>query len=317
MLYRALGHTDLKPSVISFGTWGIGGPPFWTPVKDDDAIRAIHAALDLGVNCIDTAPVYGLGHAESIVGKALEGRRDGVIVATKVGQNWRGIRTKDIYNDLSPASMRRELEASLMRLDTDVIDLYQVHWPDPKTPIAETFSTLAEFQKEGKIRHIGVSNYTTAMIDEAARYTTIVSLQPRYNLLDRFIEKELQPYCVERGLGILPYSPLASGLLTGKYTMNSRFSDWRGAFGDQYRAETFEKNLAVVDRLRPIAADLDISLGALSIAWVLARPGVTSALVGANSEEQVRENVKAAEVRLDEETIRRIEEALPSERVII
>ena len=312
MQSRTLGHTDLKPSVISFGTWGIGGPPFWTPVRDEDAIRAIHAALDLGVNCIDTAPVYGLGHAESLVGMALEGRRDGVIVATKVGQNWRGTRTKDIYNDLSPASMRRELEASLMRLDTEYIDLYQVHWPDPKTPIAETFSTLAAFQKEGKIRHIGVSNYTTAMMDEAQKYATIVSLQPRYNLLDRFIEAELQPYCVERAIGILPYSPLASGLLTGKYTTNSRFSDWRGAFGDQFREGTYERNLASVDRLRPIADDLGISLPALSLAWLLAQPAVVSVLVGANAEQQVRENAKAAEVWLDESALNRIGAAVHS-----
>ena len=310
MQTRRLGASDLNLSVISFGTWGIGGAPFWKPVKDEDAIRAIHAALDLGVNCIDTAPVYGLGHSESIVGKAVKGRRDGVIIATKVGQNWRGTRTEDIYNDLSPASMRRELEASLMRLDVDVIDLYHVHWPDPGTPIEETFTALAAFQREGKIRHIGVSNYTTAMMDEARKYATIVSLQPRYNLLDRFVEKELRPYCVEHGLGMLPYSPLASGLLTGKYTTTSRFSDWRGVFGDQFREGKYEGNLAIVDRLRPIAADLGSTLAALSLAWLLAQPAVVSVLVGAFTPAQTLENVKAAEVRMDAETVRRIEEAV-------
>jgi aryl-alcohol dehydrogenase-like predicted oxidoreductase len=307
MISRRIAQTDLHPSLISLGTWGIGGQPFWEPMRDEDAINTIHAALDAGIMCIDTAPVYGLGHAESIVGRALKGRRDGVIIATKVGQNWRGTRTEDIYNNLSPASMRRELEASLMRLDVDVIDLYQVHWPDPNTPLEETFTTLAAFQREGKIRSIGVSNYTTAMMDEARKYATIVSLQPRYNLLDRFVEKELQPYCVEHGLGLLPYSPLASGLLTGKYTTNSRFSDWRGVFGDQFREGKYEQNLAIVDRLRPIAADLGITLAELSLAWLLAQPAVVSVLVGAFTPAQILENVKAAEVNLEEETIQRIE----------
>jgi aryl-alcohol dehydrogenase-like predicted oxidoreductase len=310
MQARPILQSDLNPSVISLGTWGIGGQPFWEPMRDEDAINTIHAALDAGITCIDTAPVYGLGHAETIVGQALRGRRDGVIIATKVGQNWRGTRTEDIYNDLSPASMRRELEASRMRLDVDVIDLYQVHWPDPATPIEETFTTLAEFQREGKIRHIGVSNYTTGMMDEARNYATIVSLQPRYNLLDRFVERELQPYCAQHGLGMLPYSPLASGLLTGKYTTNSRFTDWRGVFGDQFREGKYERNLAIVERLRPIAADLGITLAELSLSWLLAQPAVVSVLAGAFTPAQILENVKAAEVRLDEETITRIERAV-------
>ncbi|NOY06039.1 MAG: aldo/keto reductase [Chlorobi bacterium] len=309
MTTRQLGTSDLHPSVISFGTWGIGGPPHWSPVDEKTAVSTLKRAYDLGVTCFDTAPVYGLGHAETLVGKALKDVRHRVIYATKLGLRWKEPEN-NIYRDCSGESIRFEIEQSLRRLRTDYIDLYQVHWPDRNVSLEETFTTLRALQDEGKIRYIGVSNYSVDLIREARQYADIVSVQPRYNLLDRAIEKDLLPYCRKERLGVLPYSPLASGLLTGKYTRESTFSDWRGQFGDFFKPDVYERYIIMVENLQCLAEEIGTTLTTLSIAWVIAREGVTSAIVGANTVEHLESNVAAADLRLDGEIMDRIDTIL-------
>lgn len=308
MQKRPVGE-KLKITPVSLGTWGIGGPPFWAERNERESVRTIQKALDLGINCIDTAPAYGFGLAEDIVAKAVAGRRDSVILATKCGLRWKDTTNASaLYKDLTPASIRHEVEGSLRRLNTDRIDLYQIHWPDPNTPIETTMETLNAIRSEGKILEIGVSNFTLDMLKQARAIAPIASIQPKYNLLERDIEANILPYCAENGIAVLAYSPLASGALSGKYSRDSVFSDWRGAknFG-VFRQETWEEGIAKVERLKAIAEDYGISLSQLAIRWLMERKGVTSALLGCNTPEQVEENVLALEVRIDAEFMELIE----------
>lgn len=307
---RAVG-AKLRITPISLGTWGIGGPPFWAERDEKESIRTIQKALDLGINCIDTAPAYGFGRAEEIVGKALAGRRDNVVVATKCGLRWKDANSASaLYRDLTPASIRQEVEDSLRRLNTDRIDLCQIHWPDPNTPIATTMEALSALQREGKILEIGVSNYSVDMLREAQATTSIASVQPKYNLLEREIEQDILPYCVEKGIAILAYSPLASGVLSGKYSRDSVFSDWRDGkkFG-VFRQETWEDSINKTERLKAVAEDYGISLSQLAIRWLVERKDVTTILVGCNTPEQVAENMLALEVRIDGEFLELIDNA--------
>lgn len=308
MKKRAVG-AKLQISPISLGTWGIGGPPFWADRDEKESIKTIQKALDLGINCIDTAPAYGFGLAEEIVAKALAGRRDNVVIATKCGLRWKNTNSASaLYVDLAPASIKQEVEDSLRRLNTDRIDLYQIHWPDPNTPIATTMETLNVLQREGKILEIGVSNYTLDMLREARAIAPIASIQPRYNLLEREIEQDILPYCAENGIAVLAYSPLASGVLSGKYSRDSVFSDWRDGkdFG-VFREETWEDSINKTERLKTVAEDYGMSLSQLAIRWLVEQKGVTTTLVGCNTPEQVAENILALEVRIDGEFMELIE----------
>lgn len=308
MQKRPVGE-KLKITPVSLGTWGIGGPPFWAERSEKESIRTIKKALDLGINCIDTAPAYGFGLAEEIVAKAVAGRRDSVVIATKCGLRWKDTTgASSLYKDLTPVSIRHEVEGSLRRLNTDRIDLYQIHWPDPNTPIGTTMETLNALRSEGKILGIGVSNYTLNMLKEARAIAPVASVQPKYNLLERDIELDILPYCAENGIAVLAYSPLASGALSGKYSRDSVFSDWRGGknFG-VFRPETWEESITKVERLKTIAEDYGMSLSQLAIRWLVEQKGVTSALVGCNTPEQVEENVLALEVRIDAEFMELIE----------
>lgn len=310
MQKRAIGE-KLKITPVSLGTWGIGGPPFWAERDEKESIRTIQKALDLGVNCIDTAPAYGFGLAEEVVAKALAGRRDSVVIATKCGLRWKdATNASSLYRDLTPASIRQELEDSLRRLQTDRVDLCQIHWPDPNTPIATTMETLNALRGEGKILEIGVSNFTLDMLKEARAIAPIASVQPKYNLLERDIESDILPYCAENGIAVLTYSPLASGVLSGKYSRDSVFPDWRGSknFG-VFRQEAWEEAIGKAERLKAIAEDYGMSLSQLAIRWVVEQKGVTSALVGCNTPEQVEENMLALEVRIDAEFMEMIENA--------
>ncbi|MFW5688811.1 MAG: aldo/keto reductase, partial [Spirochaetota bacterium] len=213
MDYRTLGTTDLKVSAVCIGTWAIGGD-FWGDVDDQNSINAIHAGLDHGANFIDTAPAYGAGHSEEVVGRALKGRRDKVVLATKVGVR----RTKTQFiHDLSPESIREEIDDSLRRLDVDVIDLYQIHWPDNKTPFEDVMAVLTKAQEAGKFRYLGVSNFSVEQLEDIRQYGEIVSLQPHYSLLKRDIEGTIVDYCVDNSIGIINYGTLAGGILTGKF----------------------------------------------------------------------------------------------------
>lgn len=294
MEYRKLGGSELEVSVMGFGAWGIGGAPFWSTEGDAVSTRAILKAFDLGINFFDTAPVYGFGHSEELLGKALKPVRDKVILATKCGLRWERKALKSIKNIATRKSVHEEIDQSLKRLQTDRIDLYQVHWPDENTPQQETMEALLEIRDQGKIRFIGVSNYSVELMKECLQYGPIVSLQPEYSLLQRSIEKETVPFCLEKNIGIIAYSPLSSGVLTGKYDKNTKFKDWRskGLIG-VFTGEGFVNNVAKVDRLKEVAEAAGKTCAQMAINWVVHQPGLTTALIGVKNEKQMQDNVKA------------------------
>ena len=311
MQTRRLGKSDLSITPIGFGTWAIGGPGYqfaWGPQDDNQSIAAIQRALDMGINWIDTAAVYGLGHAEEIVARAIKGRSPRPYVFTKCGRVWDA--QGRIYGSLKRDSLRRELEASLKRLQTDVIDLYQIHWPDPDSEIEEGVGALAEFQREGKIRFIGVSNFNVEQMRRALAVAQITSLQPPYSLVDRAIEKDILPFCSQQQIGVIVYSPMASGLLTGKMTRERieqmPEDDWR-KHDHRFQEPQLSQILEIVERLREIGQRHGRSPAEVAIAWTLRRPEVTGAIVGARRPEQVEEIIGAADFRLSEDEIAELE----------
>ena len=315
---KVLGKSGLELTTVGVGTWAIGGADWqygWGAQDDRDSIAAIHEALDLGINWVDTAAAYGLGHAEEIVGQALVGRRDKVIVATKCGLTWKPGATL-VDHVLKAESVRAELEASLRRLRTDVIDLYQIHWPDPDADIEEGWTVIAKAVKEGKIRHGGVSNFNVPQMKRAHAIHPIASLQPPYNMLRRKIESDILPYCKEQGIGVICYSPMQMGLLTGAFSrerMASMAKNDLRSKNPHFVEPALTNNLALVDGLRPIAAQYGKSIGELAIAWVLRRPEVTAAIVGARRPGQIGELVGASGWHLSKEDIARID-SLVAER---
>ena len=304
---RQLGTNGPLLTEIGLGTWAIGGPWDWGWGKqnDGDSIAAIRKALEFGINWIDTAPVYGLGHAEEIVAKAIDGRRDEVFIATKCGLVWD--ENGNATNNIRPESIRKEAEASLRRLKTDRIDLYQIHWPDPNASIARAWEAMVKLQKEGKVRYIGVSNFNVPQLKQCLKIAHVQSLQPPYHLFRREIEAEILPFCKENGIGVVVYSPMASGLLTGKFDPNRLApDDWRHKVSD-FREPRLSKILGFVEKLRPIAERHGKTVGNLAVAWALKNPAVTSAIVGARNVQQVEENVQAAGLHLTAEEIQEIE----------
>ncbi len=291
--------TEFAVSAVALGTWAIGGS-HWDSYDEFGAVKSIETALDNGVNFIDTAPVYGDGHSEELVGKAIRGKRDNVFLATKCGLD---IYSRKYERNLSPSYIEIDLEQSLKRLGTDYIDLYQCHWPDPKTPIAETMEALKRFQKEGKIRHIGVSNFSEAQLAEAIASGSLFSLQTHYSLLERSPEKSLLPLCREQNICVLSYGPLGAGMLTGKYAERPSFSrgDARSFFYRFFKPQHWPQVRRLVDGLMTIAEARGVKPGTIAISWVLAQDDVTSALVGARSPEQVLENISHVPVSLDNE----------------
>jgi methylglyoxal reductase len=331
MIYRVLGASEIEASVVGLGTWAIGGW-MWGGVDQTDAERAIQTAIDEGVTLIDTAPAYGFGQSEEIVGRAIAGRRDQVILATKCGLVWsrqegqfffnsdeRGINptgAHKVYRLLSPASIREEVEASLKRLRTDRLDLYQTHWQEGTTPIGDTMTELLKLKAEGKIRAIGVCNASAAQMDEYRALGPLDSDQEKFSMLDREIEQIQLPYCRDRNIAVLAYSPLALGLLTGKIDAGRKYGD-----GDlrrdnpRFTAEYVAKVAGLLARLRPLADRRDLTLSQLVIAWTLKQPGLTHALVGARNPDQARENAGAGRVDLSAEEISEIDRALALEPV--
>lgn len=322
MQYRKLGHSELEVPAIIFGAWAIGGW-FWGETDEQDAVEAIRAGIEEGVTCVDTAPIYGAGHSEEVVGRALKGRRDRAIIATKCGLRWdleegqHYFRTSmpavgevTVCKNLKPDSIRHECEQSLMRLQTDYIDLYQYHWPDETTSLDDTMAALLDLQRQGKVREIGVSNFTPEMIDQCLRKGRVASTQPKYNLLERHIEEDILPYAREKGLGVIVYSPLAQGLLTGKVAMDREFREGDMRAGQLwFRPVNRQKVLDALDQVQPLAAKHGCSLAQLSLAWTIAQPGVTSAIVGARDAAQVKENAAAAGVSLSKEELAQIRAA--------
>lgn len=329
MKMRPLGKSGIHASVIGFGAWAIGGWT-WGGTDEQESIRAIHAFLDAGGNLIDTAPIYGFGRSEEIVGKAIAGRRDQVLVATKCVMRW----------DLSPEQLRRagkkfttsekiidqpgqsgddsfevfiyggadgireEVERSLKRLQIDVIDLYQTHWQDDSVPIAEKMGVLEELRQEGKIRAIGVSNATPEQIDEYAKYGQVDSDQEKYSMLDRQMESTNLPKCADENIAFLAYSPLAQGLLTGKIDPNRQYPvDDQRRYKPRFSAENVAKANAMLDPMRPIVERRGVSLAQLTMAWTLAQRGCSHVLCGARSAQQAVDNAGAGAIELNSEQL--------------
>jgi aryl-alcohol dehydrogenase-like predicted oxidoreductase len=315
MQTRRLGNSDLEITPIGFGAWAIGGPGWafaWGPQEDADSIAAIHEALDLGINWIDTAAVYGLGHSEEVVAHALDGlaAANRPYVFTKCGRVWDEHRA--IGKSLKADSIRRECEASLKRLQVETIDLYQLHWPEPDQDIEEGWRTLEQLRAEGKVRWIGVSNFDAHQIERARAIAPITSLQPPYSLVNRKIEPEILTAAARHGIGVLAYSPMASGLLSGAMTAervaNLPADDWRRR-NPNYQEPLLTRNLALVERLRTIADRHGLTPGAMAVAWVLRNPVVTAAIVGARRPGQLREISAAADFWLTPEEIAVLESA--------
>jgi aryl-alcohol dehydrogenase-like predicted oxidoreductase len=308
---KRLGNSDLLITPIGFGAWAIGGAGWefaWGGQDDDDSVAAIHEALETGINWIDTAAVYGLGHSEEVVARALEGVRDRPYVFTKCSMVWNDRR--EIGHSLKVESIRRECEASLRRLRVETIDLYQIHWPDPDEEIEEGWATMAALQREGKVRNIGVSNFNVAQMERALAIAPITSLQPRYSLLHRDIESEILPFVARQNIGVIAYSPMASGLLTGAMTRERiaglPIDDWRRSHGD-FSEPQLSRNLALVKTLVGIGKRHGRSPGEVAVAWVLHNQAVTAAIVGARRPEQVRGIVGAGEFRLNSRELAEIE----------
>jgi aryl-alcohol dehydrogenase-like predicted oxidoreductase len=312
MKTRQFGNTDMHITPIGFGSWAVGGGGYqfgWGPQDDEQSIAAINHALDLGINWIDTAAVYGLGHAEEVVARALEGRSERPYIFTKCGRVWneRG----EITGNLKAQSIRRECENSLRRLQADVIDLYQIHWPDPDPEIEEGWATMAELKKEGKVRYIGVSNFTVSQMRRAMEIAPISSLQPPFSLVEPDIRKDILPFCEKHNIGVIVYSPMASGLLTGSMSReriaNLPEDDWRRR-NPQFHEPRLSRNMELVEKLNEIAFMHNITPGAVAIAWTLRHPGVTGAIVGARRPEQVDGIIPAAEFRLTDSEVAELEE---------
>lgn len=311
MRKRRCGSTGLELTVIGFGAWAIGGGNWrfgWGPQDDEEAVAAIRRALDLGVNWIDTAAVYGLGHSEELVARAVEGKRDDVILATKCSLVWddRGA----ISSSLRRESVRRECEASLRRLRTDHIDLYQIHWPNDDAHIEEGWTEVGRLIDEGKVRYGGVSNFDAVQLGRAGRIRPVASLQPPYSMLRRQAEDDLLPYCAQQGIGVVAYSPMQSGLLTGSFDRTKLAADdWR-ARDPEFQEPALSATLTLVQGLREIASARGRSVGQLAIAWVLRRPEVTSAIVGARRPSQIEQTAGAADWQLSEDEIAAVERLL-------
>lgn len=303
-----LGRTDLLVSRVAFGTWQLGGD--WGATDSEEAVAAIRRAADRGVNFFDTAQAYGFGASERLLAEALRGRnRDEVVIATKGGLRPYG---PVVARDASATWIRTGLEESLKALGTDYVDLFQVHWPDPKTPFEETAEALATMIADGKILHVGVSNFDVAEIEEFSGTLPVETLQPPYHLFRRDIEADVLPYTAAHDIGVLVYGPLAHGLLGGHLTTDTRFApdDWRSKH-PMFRGDSYERNLRAVAQLRRLATeDLGITLAQLAVAWTLANPAVHAAIVGTRNPNHVDEAVAAADIDLDDEVMQRIDQIM-------
>ncbi len=305
MKYSLLPKTDLKISSVGFGCWAIGKWG-WKGVDDSISIKAVHEALDCGINIFDTAPVYGFGHSEIILSAALGMNRKNVVIATKTGLVWDS--NKRINKNLSAESIYREIDESLKRLNTDYIDLYQIHWPDKRTSFEETFNALNNIKQKGKIRYIGVSNFSLEQLMESVKYADIVSIQQEYNLLERSVEAELLPFCAVNNIGMISYSSLAKGLLTGKYCKGFELSkkDIAKKLDNNFQQNRLEQNLDKIEKIKMIASEEKISPAVCSVAWILRNPTVVTALCGAKNPVQIKESSLAGNFTLSDDSYRRL-----------
>ena len=305
---KVLGNSDLALTRIGFGAWAIGGGDWqfaWGPQDDNDSVDAIHRALELGINWIDTAAVYGLGHSEEVVGRALKSASSKPYVFTKCSMVWD--ETREIKRSLK--QIRREAEESLRRLQIETIDLYQIHWPNPDEEIEEGWATMADLKREGKVRWIGVSNFNVAQMKRALQIAPITSLQPPYSMVNRSIEAEILPFCEENEIGVINYSPMQSGLLTGAMTKGRVAAFPKDDFrrnAKAFQEPQLERNLDLANFLGEIGGRHGVSAGVVAIAWTLTKPGITAAIVGGRSAKQVDGVIPAASFRLTEDEVTEI-----------
>jgi aryl-alcohol dehydrogenase-like predicted oxidoreductase len=314
---RVLGNSNLQITRIGVGAWAMGGGGWtwsWGPQDDEESIAAIKQALDLGINWIDTAAVYGLGHSEEVVARALKGRSNRPYIFTKCERVWdeRG----KIGGSLKAESIRRECEASLRRLQIDAIDLYQIHWPEPDADIEEGWTEMARLREEGKVRFIGVSNFTVQQMKRAMKIAPITSLQPPYSIVAREVEEDILPFCMRNNIGVIVYSPMYSGLLAGAMTRqriaNFAPDDWRRR-DQNFQEPNLSRNLRLVEVLREVGKRHGRTPGEVAIAWTLHNQAVTGAIVGVRSPEQVRGIIGATQFRLNDKEVMEIEDALEQE----
>jgi len=310
MKVKILGQTELELTVIGLGTWAIGGPweVGWGPQDDNESVSTILAAVEGGINWIDTAAIYGLGHSEEVVGRAIKELGERPIIATKCGLVWdrQGRKTNCLKKD----SIMRECEASLKRLGIDVIDLYQVHWPEPDEQVEEAWEAMSRLAETGKVRYTGASNFGVSQLERVRRINPVASLQLPYSLIRRDVEDELLGYCADNNIGVVAYSPMQKGLLTGKFSaerMANLAPDDHRCRDRNFLEPKLSANLRLVEGLRPIAQRNGLTLAQLAIAWVLRRPEVTAAIVGARRPVQIAETIKAAEAVLQDEDLAEIE----------
>ncbi len=307
---RTLGNSDLQLTPIGFGAWAIGGGDWayaWGPQDDRESIAAIHRAIELGINWIDTAAVYGLGHSEEVVGRALKAAQKKPYVFTKCGLRWDADRK--IYRSLKAASVAEEVEAALRRLQVEQIDLYQIHWPDPEGEIEEGWETLVRAKEQGKLRWIGVSNFNVEQMKRIQKIGSITSLQPPYSMLRRAIEAEILPFVEQNNIGVINYSPMVSGLLTGRMTAERIAAmpadDWRRK-SIEFTEPRLSKNMRLVELLREIGSGHGVTPGVVAVGYTLHHPAITAAIVGGRSGSQVEEMAAALTFRLSEEEYERI-----------
>ncbi len=302
MRYKKFGNSDLETSVVGFGGWPMGRGHYGS-FDDDEVVRAVHASIDLGVTLFDTAAVYGWGEGEKLLGRALEGKREDIVIVSKAGIPWDeegGGRRRDSSRE----SLEKSLNESLTRLQTDYLDLFLIHWPDESRPMSVPMEAFADFQEQGKIRYGGVSNFSPQQMSDCLDVFPIVTNQVGYHLFDRRPEPEIIPFCADNGMGIMAYGSLAHGLLTGTMTPETTFGedDWRRslmAFGQPiFKGQNFLDNLKKVDTLKEMAADRGFSVAQLALAWVASEPTVSVALVGTRKPEEIQENVAAADWEL-------------------
>jgi len=313
MKKRRLGNTDLELTTVGLGTWAMGGPwqYGWGPQNDDEAIGAILAALEMGINWIDTAPAYGLGHSEELIEQALKQVSEMPLIATKCGILWN--EKKEKVTCLKRQSIRDECRASLQRLDIDVIDLYQIHWPDPDEDLEEGWEEMARLLDEGKVRYLGASNFTVEQMQRVQKIHPPVSLQPPYSMLHREVEDELLDYCRQNEIGVVAYSPIQRGLLTGKFDRacyEALAPDDHRRTNPDFLEPKFSATLELVEDLKKIAERNGRTCAELAISWVLRRHEVTAAIVGARSPSQIKETAPAADWELSDKDIKQIEQLL-------
>jgi aryl-alcohol dehydrogenase-like predicted oxidoreductase len=318
---RQLGTSDVRVSPVIFGAWAIGGW-MWGGNEEADSIAAIHASIDAGANTIDTAAIYGMGFSEELVGRAIKGRRDRVVIATKCGMRWTGTEGSDpwpqkneghdiiIRKNARPDSIAHECEQSLKRLGVDVIDLYQIHWPDTSTKVEDSIHAMLKLKEQGKIRAIGVSNYDVEWLRGALKVAPIASLQPPYSLIQRKIEAEILPFCQENRIGVIVYSPMERGLLTGNVPPDRKFPPGDHRAGHRYfTPQNRQRVLDSLAKIEPVARKHNVTLAQLVINWTFSEPGVTAAIVGARNARQATQNAGALSFQLSDDERRQIRAA--------